>query len=97
LLARRGYRVISALGNGNAFAQATTQSVDLVLIGQSAPIGIRENVANQFKEHFPNIPVVALRSSFQSGLQNADYNSTAEDSEEWLNLVAKAASQPIPR
>ncbi len=96
LLGRHGYRVLSALGNGTAFTLATTERIDVVLIGHSAPIGIRENAAVHFKDHFPEIPVVALRSnSFRDKLQYADYNVAVEDPEEWLKMVAKAASQPV--
>jgi CheY-like chemotaxis protein len=94
LLGRLGYRVISALGNGNAFTLATTEQVDLVLIGHSAPAGIRENAASHFKDHFPHVPVVALCSnSLQGALPHADYNGSVEDAEGWLNTVAYAASQ----
>ena len=96
LLGRRGYRVISALGNGSGFALANAERIDLVLIGYSAPTGIRENAANHFKDHFPQIPVVALCSnSSQAGLAYADYSSSVDDAEEWLNIIAKAALQPV--
>ena len=86
--------MLSALGNGSAFALATAEKIDLVVIGHCAPVGIRENAANYFKDHFPDIPAVALRSdSLSDKVKFADYNSTAEDPEEWLNVVAQAASQ----
>lgn len=93
LLERLGYRVISAISNGNAFALASIQRVDLILIGHSAPTGIRENAASHFKEHFPNIPVIALRSSLRSDVQDADYSSAFENQDEWLAVVAKVTSR----
>jgi hypothetical protein len=96
LLGGRGYRLISTLGNGIAFQVATTERIDLVLIGHCAPIGIRENAAAHFKGHYPQIPVVALRAStLHDKLQYADYNVTVEDPEEWLKIVAKAVSRPV--
>lgn len=93
LLVRQGYRVLSALGNGNAFTLASADRVDLVLIGNSAPIGIRENAACLFKDHFPQIPIVALRSGpLSHDVQYADYNGTVEDPEEWLAVIARATS-----
>ena len=82
LLGQHGYRVISALSNGNAFALASTERVDLVLIGHCAPIGIRENAASHFKDHFPEIPIIALRSaSLRRDVQHADYCGTEDDPE----------------
>lgn len=96
LLAGRGYRLISTLGNGIAFQVATTEKIDLVRIGHCASIGIRENAAVHFKDYFPQVPVVALRAStLHDKLQYADYNITVEDPEEWLKIVASAASQPV--
>jgi hypothetical protein len=96
LLRRQGYRVISAMGNGTAFSAAATERVDLVLIGHSAPVGIRENAVIHFKDHFPSLPVIALRpDSFHCGLQNADYNADADEPDDWLNTVAQAASRQI--
>lgn len=94
LLGGRGYRVISALGNGIAFRAATIEKVDIVVIGHCAPIMIRENAAMHFKEHFPQVPLIALRPhSLGNNIQLADYNSSVEDPQEWLNVIAKAVSQ----
>lgn len=94
LLERLGYRVISAVSNGNAFTLASAQPVDLVLIGHSAPIGIRENAASHFKDHFPNIPVIALRSgTLRSDVHDADYSGAIENPEEWLAVIAKVTSR----
>jgi|SRR5579864_6295802 len=94
LLGRCGYRVISTLGNGIAFGVASAEKVDLVVIGHCAPTGIRENAASHFKDHFPDIPIIALRpDSLHGNLQCADYNSSVEDPQEWLKVVAKAASR----
>lgn len=93
LLERLGYRVISAISNGNAFALASIERVDLVLIGHCAPTCIRENAASHFKEHFPSIPVIALRSSLRSDVQDADYTSAFENPDEWLTVVAKVTSR----
>lgn len=94
LLGGCGYRVISTLGNGIAFQVASTEKVDIVVIGHCAPTGIRENAASHFKDHFPGIPIIALcRDSLRGNVLYADYNSSVEDPQEWLSTVAKAASR----
>ena len=93
VLERLGYRVLSAVSNGNAFALASTQRIDLVLIGHCAPIGIRENAASHFKDHFPNIPVIALCSSpLRHDVQYADYSGAVEIQDEWLAAIGKATA-----
>ena len=70
LLGGRGYRVVSTLGNGIAFQAATSEKIDIVIIGHCAPVGIRENAVSHFKEHFPGVRIIALhKDSSQDKLQ----------------------------
>lgn len=94
LLGGHGYRLISTLGNGIAFQVASTERVDIVLIDHSAPVGIRENAAIHFKEHFPRVWIIALcKNSVQEKVEAADDNISVEDPEQWLKAVAQAASR----
>jgi len=95
LLEAHGYAVISVLGNKEAFALAAEGNTrfDIVLIGHGAEIEVRRQAARLFKEKFPGVRVVALRSHYFVGeVEEADYNSDVDTPKDWLCAVEKLAA-----
>lgn len=46
-----------------------------------------------FKQHYPNIPVVALRFHSTESVPGADDGTVSDDSEAWLVAVEPAVSE----
>ncbi|MCU1310540.1 MAG: hypothetical protein JWO20_1665 [Candidatus Angelobacter sp.] len=95
ILEERGYRVISVLGNKNAFkvGESVIGQIHVVLVGHCAPISVRREAIKYFKERHPALCVLALNSSENSGrLEEADFNSNSDDPEQLLNAVAVAVA-----
>jgi hypothetical protein len=95
LLEAHGYSVRSVLGNKEAFALAAegNTTFDIVLIGHGAEIDVRRQAARLFKEKFPGVRVIALRSDYFVGeVKEADYNSDVDKPQDWLSAVDKLAA-----
>jgi hypothetical protein len=95
ILEERGYRVISVLGNQNAFkvGESVIGQIHVVLVGHCAPISIRREAIKYFKERHPALCVLALNSAENGGqLEEADFNSNSDDPEQLLDAVAVAAA-----
>ncbi|MCU1285794.1 MAG: hypothetical protein JWO13_2144 [Acidobacteriales bacterium] len=95
ILEERGYRVISVMGNKNAFlvSPSVINDIHVVMIGHCAPYDVRRQATLYFKEKYPQLCVLALNSSMYNGeVEEADFNSPAETPEEWLKAVATAVA-----
>jgi len=95
ILEERGYRVISVLGNKNAFkvGESVIGQIHVVLVGHCAPISVRREAIKYFKERYPALCVLALNSPENgSHLEEADFNSNSDDPEQWVNAVAMAVA-----
>lgn len=92
MLQAHGYRVTSVLGNETAQAvdSLVMSSVDVVVVGFSAPQPARQSIVGWFKTQFPTLPVVALQSQSWENISLADVTAPADDPAVWLSAVAKA-------
>ena len=90
MLESRGHHVTSVLGNDEAFGldAAVIAAADLIVIGFSAPYPVRAAMIHWFKQQYPNIPVVALRSHRAESFPEADGGNVSDDPDVWLVAVA---------
>ncbi len=92
LLRRFGHEVISVTHNEAAkVALSSYHDVDLFIVGHTAPEQTRKEMVSWLKKNYPNVKVVALNPSREQ-LVGADYNVVLNDHDEWLSLLAAAAS-----
>jgi len=92
LLESSGYQVTSVLGNDDAIALDGTgiATLDLVVVGFSAPHAIRSAMVRWFKAHYPKIPVIVLQFSNWETFPEADLVTLSEDPNIWLAAIANA-------
>jgi DNA-binding NarL/FixJ family response regulator len=90
MLKSAGYEVTSVLGNNKAIAldDATIAAADLIVVGFDAPHSVRAEMVLWFKAHYPQIPVVALRSSRWEEFPEANVSTFSEDPTVWLAEIA---------
>ena len=96
MLEQAGHKVISALGNDQGMALATTHSFSLVLVGFSAPESVRRTMIRWLKQHLPQTQVVALLANESECLPDADCETLSENPGVWLNAVAELARASAP-
>jgi len=93
LFRRVGHHVISVPDNEAAKRVLTSiEKVDVFVVGHMAPEETRKEMFDWLKTNFPNVKIVALIPSANRQLQRADYNIVLNDWDEWLSLLAAAAS-----
>ena len=93
LFRRCGHHVISVVDNIAAkHALTSIENVDVFVVGPTAPEETRKQMVDWLKANFPKIKVVALIPSASRQLSSADYNIVLNDWDEWLSLLAAAAS-----
>ena len=93
LFRRCGHEVISVADNEAAkHALTSIQSVDVFVVGHSAPEQTRKEMVDWLKTNFPKVKIVALIPSADCQLPRADYNIVLNDWDEWLSLLAATAS-----
>jgi CheY-like chemotaxis protein len=93
LLRRFGYEVISVADNDAARAAlASMGSVDLFLLGNSAPEQTRQEIVAWLKTKFPKVKIVALNRSQHREVPGADCNVALSltDYDEWFSFLAAA-------
>jgi hypothetical protein len=92
LLRRFGHEVISVTHNEAAkVALSSYRDVDLFIVGHTAPEQTRKEMVAWLKANYPKVKIVALNPS-RDQLTGADYNVVLDDHDEWLSLLAAAAS-----
>jgi hypothetical protein len=92
LLRRFGHEVISVTHNEAAkVALSSYHDVDLFIVGHTAPEQTRKEMVLWLKTNYPKVKIVALNPSKEQ-LIGADYNVMLNDHDEWLSLLAAAAS-----
>jgi hypothetical protein len=92
LLRRFGHEVISVTHNEAAkVALSSYHDVDLFIVGHTAPEQTRKEMVAWLKTNYPKVKVVALNPS-KDQLVGADYNVVLNAQDEWLSLLAAAAS-----
>ncbi len=92
LLRRFGHEVISVTHNEAAkVALSSYHDVDLFIVGHTAPEQTRKEMVAWLKANYPKVKIVALNPS-KDELIGADYNVMLNDHDEWLSLLAAAAS-----
>lgn len=93
LLRRFGHEVISVTSNEAAkVALSSYHDVELFIVGHTAPEKTRGEMVAWLKANFPKVKIVALNPSKDRELHGADYNVLLNDKDEWLALLAAAAS-----
>jgi len=93
LFRRFGHEVISVADNEAAkHVLTSTQKVDVFVVGYAAPEQTRKEMVDWLKETFAQVKIVALVPSTDRQLPRADYNLVLNDWDEWLTLLAAAAS-----
>jgi hypothetical protein len=92
LLRRFGHEVISVQDNDAAkVALRSIHDVDVFIVGHTAPEEVRKEMVAWLKTNYPKVKIVALNPS-RDQLLGADYNVVLNDHDEWLSLLAAAAS-----
>lgn len=92
LFRRFGHEVISVADNEAAkSALASTQNVDVFVVGHAAPEPTRKEMVHWLKKNFPRVKIVALIPSGNRELESADCNVVLNDWDEWLLLLEAAA------
>ncbi len=92
LLRRFGHEVISVTHNEAAkVALSSYHDVDLFIVGHTAPEQTRKEMVAWLKTNYPKVKIVALNPSKEQ-LDGADYNVVLNAQDEWLSLLAAAAS-----
>jgi hypothetical protein len=92
LLRRFGHEVVSVTHNEAAkVALGSVRDVDVFIVGHTAPEETRKEMVAWLKANYPKVKIVALNPS-RNQLTGADYNVVLNDHDEWLSLLAAAAS-----
>jgi hypothetical protein len=92
LLRRFGHEVISVTHNEAAkVALSSFRDVDVFIVGHTAPEQTRKEMVAWLKANYPKVKIVALNPS-KDQLLGADCNVALNDHDEWLSLLAAAAS-----
>jgi hypothetical protein len=92
LLKAHGFEVMSVVGNEAAKAALTTaQNYSLFIVGHSANLQVRREMAAWLKTRYPKVPILALNPAYQQELKPADYNIILNGPEEWLFIVEATA------
>jgi hypothetical protein len=92
LLRRFGHEVISVTHNEAAkVALRSYRDVNLFVIDYKASEQTRKEMVVWLKANYPKVKIVALNPS-RDELIGADYNVVLNDPDEWLSLLAAAAS-----
>ena len=92
LLERFGHEVISVTNNEVAKdALSSSRDVDLFIVGHTAPEETRKEMVCWLKANYPKVKILALNPSTNQ-LTGADYNIVLNAYDEWLSLLAAAAS-----
>jgi hypothetical protein len=92
LLRRFGHEVISVTNNEAAkVALSSYHDVELFIVGHTAPEQTRKEMVAWLKVNYPKVKIVALNPS-RDQLVGADYNVILNEHDEWLSLLAAAAS-----
>jgi hypothetical protein len=93
LFRRFGHEVISVTDNEAAKVALTSlRDVDLFIVGHTAPEQTRKEMVDWLKTNYPKVKILALNPSANRKLSGADYNVILNAHDEWLSLLAAAAS-----
>jgi hypothetical protein len=93
LFRRFGHEVISVTDNEVAKAALSSfHDVDLFIVGHTAPEQTRKEMVDWLKTNYPKVKILALNPSVNRKLSGADYNVILNAHDEWLSLLAAAAS-----
>jgi 5'(3')-deoxyribonucleotidase len=93
LFRRVGHHVISVPDNEAAKRTLTSiEKVDVFVVGHTAPEQTKKEMVDWLKTNFPSVKIVALIPSANRPLLSADYNIVLNEWDEWLSLIAAAAS-----
>jgi hypothetical protein len=91
LLKRRGYSVLSALGNDEAKRTIDKGAIyHLFIVGHAAKKKTRQEMVNWLKANFPGPKILALNPPDEMNVNGADYNILLNGPEEWLAAVTSA-------
>ena len=88
ILEQNGYKVVSALGNDQGIASASTGCFDVIMVGFSERHSTRKEVIRRLRQCAPNIPVVVLLAHEYERFPDADFATLSEDPNKWLGAVA---------
>jgi GrpB-like predicted nucleotidyltransferase (UPF0157 family) len=93
LFRRFGHEVISVAHNEAAkVALSSFRDVDLFIVGHTAPEQTRKEMVDWLKANYPKVKILALNLSANRELSGADFNVILNAYDEWLSLLAAAAS-----
>lgn len=97
MLESRGHHVTSVLGNDEVFGMdaAVIAAAESIVVGFCAPHPVRAAMIHWFKQHYPNTPVVVLRSHSAESFPEADGGTVSDDPEVWLAAVASTLKKSV--
>lgn len=95
VLRRRGYGVLSVIGNKAAVTLLSTiqlRSADITLfvVGHAAPEAARKEMVAWLRQNYPNVKILVLNPPHQR-IAAADYNVLQNGHELWLPLLSSLA------
>jgi hypothetical protein len=90
-LTRRGYRVVTVIGNERAKRVLTEsgQHYDLFVVAHAAPKSIREAMVAWLRANYPNGKILALNPAHER-LHDVSYNAPLHSRETWMPIIARA-------
>lgn len=88
MLEKKGYKVVSGLGNQDGIARARSGQFDVIVIGFSASLRLRQEAIRLLRQTCPNVPIVVLQAHSYEKFPDADFATLSEDPESWLEAVA---------
>lgn len=87
---RRGYEVVSVIGNEAAKkALSSLPHYDLFIVGHAAPQETRKELLEWLRKHYSKARILALDPP-QNRLPGVDYNAIQNGSDAWLPLIGSA-------
>lgn len=92
LLSSNGFEVKSALGSDELkqMPRENFLAAAALLVGHAASMEDRQQIVAWTKQHYPDLPVVALRKSATSEpIPGADITADREDPSQWLEAIKK--------
>ncbi|HKU24764.1 MAG TPA: hypothetical protein VJQ54_04785 [Candidatus Sulfotelmatobacter sp.] len=91
LLIQKGFAVTSVCGNAAARRLLEQEApFDAFLVGWDTANHEREAIVHWLKQHWPKIPLIAIRDWFQNTIPGADLTASHNTPEEWLAAVQTA-------
>lgn len=89
LLAKAGYRVVTAHTNSEARDACGEHTFNAVLLGYAAPLPIRSEMFLWLRQNCPGAPIVSLYSRNFVPIPQADHKADGDDHRVWMGILSR--------